>query len=127
MADVPENYLFTEDHEWAKIEGDLLVIGISDYAQENLGDIVFVDLHPAGETISAGDSFGTIESVKAAEDLYLPVTGTVDQINESLADAPDSINKEPYDAWLVKLKDFDQSALEQLMDSAAYRTFLESL
>lgn len=126
-SNIPDGYYFTQKHEWAKKEGDLLLIGISDYAQDSLGDIVFVDAPEAGTELGAGDSFGSIESVKAVEDLYAPVNGTVAESNAALQDAPESINKDPYSNWIIKLKDFDAAGLDDLMDAAAYGDYLGSL
>lgn len=124
---VPEDCKYTKQHEWARVEGSELVIGITDYAQSSLGDIVFVDLKEADTELEAEDSFGAIESVKAAEDLYAPVKGTIAALNDSIKDAPESINTDAYAAWLVKLKDFDAGALDQLMDAAAYTELLSTL
>lgn len=127
MSIVPDNLLFTKSHEWIKEENGVLTLGISDYAQSSLGDIVFVDMKSPGTTLAAGDSLGTIESVKAAEDVYSPVSGTVDSTNDALAETPELVNQEPYEAWMIRLKDYDASALGELMDSAQYREYLATL
>lgn len=124
---IPENCRFTEKHEWARQENGLLLVGITDYAQSSLGDIVYVDVKDEGTDLSAGDSFGAIESVKAAEDLYAPVSGTITEINTALKDAPESINKDANSAWLVKLKDYNADEFNSLMDAAAYRELVASL
>ncbi len=127
MTNIPDGYYFTKQHEWAKEENGSLVIGISDFAQHSLGDIVFVDIQAEGTQLGAGDSLGTIESVKAAEDIYTPAGGIIQEINTTLADSPESINSDPYGSWLVKLKDFNNDDLKNLMDSAAYREYVASL
>jgi len=120
MAKVKEGLLYSESHEWLKLEGDIALIGISDFAQEELGDISYVDFPDVDDEIAAGDSFGAVESVKAASDLFSPVSGTVVEINEELSDSPEKINEEPYEAWIIKLKISDKSELEKLLDSRAY-------
>ncbi len=124
---IPEGYLFTKQHEWAKEEGGFLTVGISDYAQNALGDIVYVDLKAPGTKVEAGKTFGTIESVKAAEDLYTPVSGVVDSLNPAVKDKPEAVNKDAYGTWLIKLKDFDKGGLSGLMNSADYAKYLASL
>ncbi len=124
---VPEGYLFTKQHEWAKEEGGLLSVGISDYAQNALGDIVYVDLKAAGTRVEAGKTFGTIESVKAAEDLYSPATGVIESLNPAVGKSPESVNKDAYGTWLVKLKDYDKAGLSSLMSAADYTKYLQSL
>lgn len=111
---------YTEDHEWARVEGDFAFIGITDYAQHALGDIVFVDLPETDSEFNKGDSFGAVESVKAAEDIYIPLSGTVAEINEDIADDPSLVNKEPYESWFVKIKLNDKAEAEELMDAKAY-------
>jgi glycine cleavage system H protein len=127
MSDVREGYFYTEDHEWAFEEGGVLLIGISDYAAGSLGDIVYVDFEEVGTKVEGGNGFGTIESVKAAEDLYSPVSGTIVEINQALADSPEKINQDPYGSWMIKLKSYDTGALSGLMDAKAYRTFVAGL
>ena len=120
---IPNDLKYTKDHEWARVEGDTAVIGITDYAQGELGDIVYVDLPSVGDRFGQNDTFGTIEAVKAAADLYCPLSGEIIEVNEAVADNPDTINKDPYgDGWMIKLKLDDQSALADLMDSTAYKT-----
>ena len=122
---IPDDLLYTKSHEWVRMEDDTATIGITDHAQDELGDIVFVELPDEGDTFDVGDSFGTVESVKAVSDLYTPVGGEVVEVNSSLEDAPEKINEDPYgDGWLVKVKLYDPSEAEALMDAAAYRDLL---
>jgi len=124
---IKEGYFYTKQHEWAKEENGLLVIGISDYAQSALGDIVYVDIKQPGAALNAGDALGTIESVKAAEDVYAPVAGKIEAANTDINKQPESVNKDAYGSWFVKLSGYDKEGLKGLMDAAAYRTFVESL
>ncbi|HEY1016026.1 MAG TPA: glycine cleavage system protein GcvH [Herpetosiphonaceae bacterium] len=120
----PDGLKYAKSHEWIKVEGDTATIGISDYAQHALGDIVFVELPDVGASFGAGDSFGVVESVKAASDVYLPVSGEVVEINEALLDAPETVNSDPYGAgWLVKIT--VAGGLEDLLDKAAYEQVVE--
>jgi glycine cleavage system H protein len=124
--DFPAELKYTEEHEWVLVEDGVATIGVSDFAQEQLGDIVFVELPEVGDTLEVGDSFGVVESVKAVSDVYAPVSGEVVEINEELPDEPEALNNSPYDAgWMIKIKLTDQAALEGLMDVAAYREFVE--
>jgi len=121
----PKDLKYTENDEWIRAEGSVGIIGISDYAQEHLSDIVFVDITAAvGDELSKGDSFASVESVKAAADVYMPVGGTVKDINEALPDEPEKVNASPYDeAWLIKVEITDASELDALMDADAYEAF----
>lgn len=112
---------YSKDHEWVKKEDDLFVIGISDFAQDALGDLVFVNLPEVGDAVTAGEAFGDVESVKAVSDLLSPVSGTVAEINEELLDAPEKLNEDPYGAWIIKV--CDVTATEELLDAAAYEAF----
>ena len=112
---------YSRDHEWVKEEDGLFVIGISDFAQDALGDLVFVNLPEVGDAVTAGEAFGDVESVKAVSDLLSPVSGTVAEINEELLDAPEKLNEDPYGAWIIKVSDV--SATEELLDAAAYEAF----
>ena len=112
---------YSRDHEWVKEEDGLFVIGISDFAQDALGDLVFVNLPEVGDAVAAGEAFGDVESVKAVSDLLSPVSGTVAEINEELLDAPEKLNEDPYGAWIIKVSDV--SATEELLDAAAYEAF----
>lgn len=123
-----ESVRYQESHEWARKDGDLVVIGVSDYAQDELGDVVFVEFPSVGAALKKGDAFGVVESVKAASDLYMPVTGTVAEINETLSDKPETINESPFgEGWIIKIKPDDASELDTLMDAAAYRSYTEGL
>ena len=122
---LPEDVKYSTDHEWVKLSGDTAKIGISDYAQDQLGDIVFVELPGVGDSFGQGDEFGTLESVKAVSELYMPVGGEVTAINEALEDAPELVNNDPYgEGWMIEIKVADASEAEALMDKDAY---LESL
>jgi glycine cleavage system H protein len=112
---------YSRDHEWVREEDGLYVIGISDFAQDALGDIVFVNMPEAGDTVTAGESFGDVESVKAVSDMLCPVTGTVAEINEELLDAPEKLNEDPYGAWIIKVSDI--SATEELLSAPEYEAF----
>lgn len=126
MSIVEPNLLYTEDDEWIKIEGDEAVVGVSDHAQDSLSDIVYLELPNIGDSFESGETFGIIESVKAAADLYMPVAGVITAVNEDLIDAPELVNSDPYgEAWMVKMKLSDPSELDNLMDSEAYAKHLE--
>jgi glycine cleavage system H protein len=113
-------YRFTESHEWVHVEGGVATVGISDHAQSELGDVIFVELPAVGAVLKPGEKFGTIESVKAASDLYSPVGGTVTGVNDQLGDAPERVNADPYgEGWMIRLKDVDDSG--KLLDEAGYR------
>ena len=122
MASIPDSLFYTAEHEWVRKEGDdLLVFGITDYAQASLGDITFVELPEVGATLGRGDSFGVVESVKAASDLYAPVSGEVVEVNEALESGPDQVNSDPYgEGWLIKVKLSDAAELSELLDPKAY-------
>jgi glycine cleavage system H protein len=123
-----ETVKYQESHEWARVDGDLVVIGISDYAQDELGDVVFVELPEVGTALKKGDAFGVVESVKAASDLYLPAGGEIAEVNEVLKDNPEKVNEAPFgDGWIIKVKATDTSELDSLMDAAAYKKFTEGL
>ncbi|MDK9705687.1 MAG: glycine cleavage system protein GcvH [Desulforhopalus sp.] len=120
-----EEVRYTEDHEWVTTSGATLKVGISDYAQDQLGDIVFVEMPEAGATFAKGDQFGTLESVKAVSELYLPIGGEIVAVNEALGDAPELINQDSYSNWIVEIKPADSSELDQLLTADAYRTLLK--
>ena len=123
---IPENYLFTEEHEYCKIEGETAIIGISEYAQEQLGDITYIELPQKGDTFSKGDSVCVIEAVKAASDLYSPVSGEVTDVNNALEDNPEKVNEDPYgEGWIIKLKLSDPSEADALMNSDDYKNHVE--
>jgi glycine cleavage system H protein len=119
---IPDNLKYTKDHEWAKIDGDTITVGITEYAQGELGDVVYVDLPAIGKSFAKEESFGTIEAVKAVADLFSPISGEIIGINEALQDAPETVNKDPYGAgWMVKFKISDSAELSELMDAKAYK------
>ena len=120
----PETYKYAKSHEWLLLEGDAATIGITDYAQSSLGDIVFVELPKIGQEIAAGATFGSVESVKAVSDLYSPVGGTVTEINSALNDAPDTINTAANETWIIKLKVSDAPAADSLLSAAEYEKFV---
>ena len=117
----PAELKYSKDHEWVKFEGDTAIIGISDFAQDALGDVVFVNLPGEGDEATAGEAFGDVESVKAVSDLVSPVSGTIVAINEELVDAPEMLNSDPYGAWIIKVEGV--TAQEELLDAAAYEAF----
>ncbi len=122
----PDNIRFSQEHEWARPEGDLFVVGITDYAQDQLGDIVFVELPAKGSTLKKGKEFGSVESVKAVSELFAPMGGEVVEINPALEDYPELINSKPYtEGWMLKIKADEASAYEQLMDAEAYKSMLK--
>ena len=123
---LPEDVRYTDDHEWAKKNGDVVRIGISDYAQDQLGDIVFVELPEVGSSFDKGDEFGTVESVKAVSELYMPMGGEVTAINEALADEPERVNSDPYDSgWMMEIKASDPAELDALKSKADYLEMLK--
>ena len=117
----PAELKYSKDHEWVKFEGDTAIIGISDFAQDALGDVVFVNLPGEGDEATAGEAFGDVESVKAVSDLVSPVSGTIVAVNEELNDAPETLNADPYGAWIIKVEGV--TAQEELLDAAAYEAF----
>lgn len=119
----PKELTYAKTHEWVKKDGDLVEIGLTDYAQDQLGDIVFVNLPEVGDAVTMGESFADVESVKAVSDIYSPVTGVVAEVNEALLDAPETVNGAPYDAWFIKVKDVTEE--EELLDAAAYEALCE--
>lgn len=119
MSQVPQDLKYTKDHEWIRLDGDTATVGITDHAQQSLGDITFVEVPEVGDSFSAGDAFGVVESVKAASDLYMPVDGEVIEVNEGLEAAPETVNSDPYgDGWIIKLK--VTGSTDDLLDAAAY-------
>src|SRR5262245_60500222 len=121
----PADRKYTKDHEWIRINGEVGEIGITDYAQQQLGDVVFVELPEVGRTIAAGESFGSIESVKAVSELFAPMAGEVVAVNPQLKDHPEAVNSAPHDTWMVKIRLNDSAARESLMDAAAYETLVK--
>ena len=124
---IPANLLYTEDHEWVRVEGDEAFIGITDFAQNELGDIVFVEVETMDEELEKGDTFGTIEAVKTVSDMFMPIGGTVLEVNEALEDTPEIINSDAYgEGWIIKVKIADASELDALIDADAYKNSIES-
>ena len=125
MSNIPTDLKYTKEDEWIRVDGDEATIGITDYAQDSLSDIVYLELPDVGDSFKIGDTFGVVESVKAAADLYMPLSGEITAVNESLIDAPELINDDPYgEAWMIRLKMSDSSQLDDLMDATAYTEFL---
>ena len=120
----PEELFYSKSHEWVKLEGDCAWIGITDFAQDALGDLVYVNLPEVGDEVTAGETFADVKSVKAVSDIYSPVTGTVAEINEALLDAPETINQSPYEAWLIKVEGVTDK--EELLSAAAYQEIAEA-
>ncbi|MBN2349867.1 MAG: glycine cleavage system protein GcvH [Bacteroidales bacterium] len=124
---IPANLKYTKDHEWIRVDGEEALIGITDYAQGELGDIVFIEIETEGEDLEKGEVFGTIEAVKTVSDLFMPVTGKVIEINPELEDAPDLVNKDPFGkGWLIKINIVDAGELDDLLDADSYNKLLES-
>ena len=122
---IPQELKYTKDHEWVRVEGDVLTIGITDYAQSELGDIVYVEVDTLNETLGAEEVFGTVEAVKTVSDLFLPVAGEIIEFNEALEEAPEQVNDDPYgQGWMIKLRCEDFSALENLLDAQAYKALI---
>ncbi len=123
---LPAELKYTKDHEWVKIDGDIVTIGITDFAQGELGDIVYVDVDTLDETVEANEVFGSVEAVKTVSDLFMPITGEVIEFNEGLEDAPEVVNEDPYgDGWMIKVKVADLSQLDDLLDAEAYKNSIE--
>jgi glycine cleavage system H protein len=122
MTNIPDDLLYTKDDEWLRVEDQLATVGITDYAQDSLSDIVYVELPDVGDKFEAGETFGVVESVKAASDLFMPIAGEVVEVNEELADTPETINEDPYGgAWMVKIRLADPDALDELLSPEAYQ------
>jgi glycine cleavage system H protein len=118
---IPENLRYTKDHEWISLEGNVATIGITDFAQRELGDIVYVDINTVGKTLNAEEVFGTVEAVKTVSDLFLPIAGTIAEVNSALNDKPEAVNNDPYgEGWMVKVTVTNPADVEALMDAAAY-------
>ena len=121
----PANLRYTKDHEWISLDGDIATIGITDFAQRELGDIVYVEVDTVGKSLDAGVVFGTVEAVKTVSDLYLPVSGTINELNPGLANAPESVNTDPYGSgWMIKMKVNNPADVEKLLDATAYETLV---
>ncbi len=124
---LPENLKYTQDHEWVRVEGDVAVVGVTDFAQGELGDVVFVEIETEGENLDKGETFGTVEAVKTVSDLFMPVGGEVIEVNEGLADEPEVVNKDPYgEGWMIKIKMADAGELEELLSPEAYKDMIEA-
>lgn len=122
---VPSNLKYTKDHEWVLVEGDTLTVGVTDFAQGELGDVVFVEIETQGETLAQGETFGTIEAVKTVSDLFMPVGGEITEVNSKLEDTPDVVNSDPYgDGWMVKVNVEDASELDSLLSAAEYEALI---
>lgn len=121
MSKVLEGLRYAESHEWVKVEGDIAVIGISDYAQHSMGDLSYVDMPSVDDELTAGEEFGAVESVKAASDLYSPVSGKVIEVNEALEDQPELLNEDPYGNWIIKVQMSDPSEVDKLLDAEEYK------
>jgi glycine cleavage system H protein len=122
---VPENLKYTAEHEWIRVEGEEIVVGVTDFAQGELGDVVFIEIETEGETLSKGDTFGTIEAVKTVSDLYMPVDGEVVEVNPALEDGPEMVNSEPYEGgWMIRIKLSDPSQLDDLISAEDYRALI---
>ena len=126
MAKVIEGLYYSESHEYVKVEGNVGYIGITDYAQHALGNVVYVDLPDVDDEVTAGEEFGAVESVKAASDIISPVSGTIVEVNEALDDEPELLNKDPWENWIIKVELSDKSELDALMDAKAYEAFCEN-
>ena len=127
MANVPENLHYSKDHEWVRVEGDLAIIGITDHAQEQLGDVVYVELPKAGETFAANESFGSVESVKAVSEIFTPVSGEISEVNDSLNDEPEKVNQDPYNnGWMIKMKMSTPGEVDSLLTAAEYEDFTKA-
>src|SRR5918912_702028 len=124
MANVPEDLQYSKDHEWVRVEGDVGVIGITDYAQNSLGDVVYVELPKPGETFAAHESFGSVESVKAVSEIFTPVSGEIVEVNESLQDEPEKVNADPYgEGWMIRIRLRNRGEVDSLLSAAEYEDF----
>ncbi len=124
---IPADLKYTQDHEWVRVEGDVVTVGVTDFAQGELGDVVFVEIETEGETLDKGETFGTVEAVKTVSDLFMPVGGEVTVFNEALADEPELVNKDPYgEGWMIKVKVADTAEIGALMSAADYQKMLEA-
>ncbi len=127
MGDIPKELKYSKEHEWAKVDGKVATVGITAFAQEQLGDVVYVELPKVGEKLKAGDTFGVVESTKAVSDLYSPLTGTIVEVNDPIADSPETVNTDPYgEAWLIKLELSDPTEVGNLLDATAYESHVKS-
>ncbi len=128
MANVPEGLYYSKDHEWLRVEGETGTVGITDHAQNSLGDVVYVELPKTGETFAAHDTFGSVESVKAVSELFLPVAGEVTEVNESLTDEPEKVNTDPYgEGWMLRVRLSNRGEVDSLLNAAEYEDYIGSL
>ncbi|RMG21345.1 MAG: glycine cleavage system protein GcvH [Deltaproteobacteria bacterium] len=126
MAHIPDHLRYTDEHEWVKLSDDLAVVGITDYAQEQLGDVVYVELPSEGDEVMKGEPFGTVESTKAVSELFAPISGTVEKVNHRLEDEPERVNQDPYGkGWMIKIAPSDPSELDELLDAESYEELVE--
>lgn len=124
MANVPEDLHYSKDHEWVRVDGNIAIVGITDYAQDSLGDVVYVELPKAGEKFAANESFGSVESVKAVSEVFSPVSGEIDGVNDSLTDEPEKVNTDPYgDGWMIRVKMSASGEVDSLLTAAEYEDF----
>ena len=124
MANVPEELHYSKDHEWVRVEGDIAVVGITDYAQNSLGDVVYVELPKVAESFSANESFGSVESVKAVSEVFSPVSGAISAVNETLNDEPEKVNQDPYgDGWMIRVKMSNAGEVDSMLTGAEYEDF----
>ena len=124
---LPSELKYTKDHEWVRLEGDIAVVGITDFAQSELGDIVYIDVETLDETVNADDVFGTVEAVKTVSDLFMPLTGEIIELNENLEDEPELVNTDPYgEGWMIKIKISDETEIEKLLDAESYKNLIEA-
>jgi glycine cleavage system H protein len=124
---IPAELKYTEDHEWVRVEGETAVVGVTDFAQGELGDVVFVEIETEGEELDKGETFGTVEAVKTVSDLFMPVGGEVTEVNETLADEPELVNKDPYGkGWMIKIEMSDSSELDELLSADDYKKMIEA-
>jgi len=127
MANVPEDLHYSKDHEWVRVEGDQAIIGVTDYAQNSLGDVVYVELPKAGDKFAASEPFGSVESVKAVSEVFTPIAGVITSINESLADEPEKVNSDPYgDGWMIRLRMDNPGEVDSLLSAAEYEDFTKA-
>jgi glycine cleavage system H protein len=127
MANVPEDLHYSKDHEWVRVEGNIGVVGITDYAQNSLGDVVYVELPKAGEEFSANESFGSVESVKAVSEVFAPISGAVVEVNETLTDEPEKVNEDPYgQGWMIRVKMSSPGEVDSLLTAAEYEDFTKA-
>ena len=127
MSNIPENLRYSKDHEWVEVDGDIATIGITDYAQHSLGDVVYIDMPRVGDTLGSHEAFGSVESVKAVSEIFVPVAGEITEVNDGLNDTPEAVNNDPYSAgWMVKMKMDNPGEADAMLSAAEYEEFLEA-